>query len=319
MSLFSTEYYIGNIRIPTRLSLAPMSGVTCSAFRRLIKELNTGCIGLVVSEFISVEGLTRGGEKSIAMMKYHISEKPYCIQIFGHDIERICKAAEMAQEVGADIIDLNCGCPAPKVVKKGGGCELMRQIKHLEKMLKSLRRAVSCPLTVKFRSGWCESSINCLAVASLAEDCGLDGVALHPRTRSQMYRGQADWDLTTEVVNKVQLPVVGSGDITDIVSAQSRWSTGVKGLMIGRAALNNPFVFSEVISGHKVGLAGNVELMRQVLIRYVELLREDYADQSCVGRLKQLASQMCKGQRWSKDLCRLNNLTDQLSLLENLS
>jgi tRNA-dihydrouridine synthase B len=318
MSHFATNYQIGSVTIPCRLSLAPMSGITCSPFRRLIKELNPGCVGLVVSEFISVEGLTRGGARSIEMMKFHSSERPYCIQIFGHDINRIVSAAEIAQKAGADIIDLNCGCPAPKVVKKGGGCELMRQIEHLEILLSELRKAVAKPVTIKFRSGWCDSTINCLTVAKLAEEKGFDAVAIHPRTRTQMYRGEADWSLTKNIVSNLNIPVVGSGDVVDSKSAQLRWDSGVTALMIGRSVLNNPFIFTEIISGESKGLANNPVLMQKILLRYIELLREDFPDFSCVGRLKQLASQMCKGQRWAKDLCRLNNLQEQICLLETL-
>ncbi len=308
-------YQIRNIHITPGLVLSPMSGVTCSAFRRLIKELNPGSVGLVISEFISVEGLTRQSQRSLDMMRFHQSERPYGIQIFGFDPERMRDAAVMAQEAGADLVDINCGCPAPKVVKRGGGCELMRQPEHLRNLFREVRRAVTIPLTMKMRSGWDEGSRNAVEIARIAEAEGLEGITVHGRTRAQLYRGEADWSVVRAVAEAVSIPVCGSGDVVDYKSASERLEGAVAGLYIGRAALWNPLVFSEISTGAARSLRHDEGLVLDILDRYLALLREEFHDRVVVGRFKQLVSQMCRGYEWRKDLCRANKLPEQIDIL----
>jgi len=190
-----------------------MAGVTDYTFRRLIKR--RGGVGLVVSEFISVEGITRGNMRTHRMMKFLPEEQPLSIQIFGYDDERMVAAAEIIEESGADIVDINCGCPAKKVVNGGGGSSLLRDLPQLEKILRRIRKAVSIPVTMKIRTGWDESSINAVEVARIIEDCGANMVAIHGRTRQQGYSGRANWDVIASVKRAVSIPVIGCGDITD--------------------------------------------------------------------------------------------------------
>jgi nifR3 family TIM-barrel protein len=315
-------FQIGKLDIKSDLVLAPMSGVTNSAFRRLIKELNPNCVGLTVSEFISIEGLTRGSLKSSAMMRFAEIERPFGVQIFGFDVERMCEAARMVQDVGADLVDINCGCPAPKVVKRGGGCELMRQPEHLKELVRRVRCAVSIPLTVKFRSGWCENSINAIQIGKMLEDEGVDAIAIHGRTRAQMYRGMADWEIVRELVESVGIPVGGSGDVVSYQSALQRKQSGVASLFIGRAALANPYVFSEIKGINCYNNTDSLDerscRVERVLSRYAELLRETFEPRGCVGPLKQLASQMGKGIEWVKNFCRCTTLDEQLTLLSRV-
>jgi tRNA-dihydrouridine synthase B len=321
LEAYKRNYSIGRVRIRPNLVLAPMSGVTHSPFRRLIKELNPGCVGLVMSEFISIEGLTRGSVRSREMMDFHESERPYGIQIFGFDIDRMRDAALMAQDRGADLIDINCGCPAPKVVKRGGGCELMRHPEHLRQLVKEVRKYVKVPLSVKFRSGWSEDSVNAIEIAKLLESEGVDAITVHGRTRSQLYRGKADWNLLAKIASEVRIPVAGSGDVVDYDSACERWESGVAGMFIGRAALANPLVFREILEGSNESLLRNAavgsSLMITILNRYIELLLENFEPRGCVGPVKQLASQMCKGLAWSKRLCRVNTLAEQSEILSD--
>src|SRR5882724_1805542 len=205
-----SELNIGRVTITPNLALAPMAGVTDSSFRRLIKEL--GGVGLIVTEFISVEGITRGNMRTHRMMKFLPEERPLSIQIFGYDDERMAMAAEIIEESGADIIDINCGCPAKKVVNGGGGSSLLRDLPQLEKILRRVRRAVTIPLTMKIRTGWDDQSLNAIDVARLIEDCGGDLVAIHGRTRAQGYSGQANWDVIAAVKRAVSIPVIGCGD-----------------------------------------------------------------------------------------------------------
>lgn len=311
-------YAIRDLKVAPGLVLSPMSGVTTSSFRRLIKELNPESVGLTVSEFISVEAMTRKVPRSLKMMNFHPSERPYGIQIFGYDINRMREAAIMVQDAGADLIDINCGCPAPKVVRKGGGCELMRQPQHLAKILREVRKSVSIPFTIKMRSGWDQECLNALEIARIAESEGVEGVAIHGRTRAQLYRGSADWDVVRMVREQIGIPVFGSGDVVDLESAQERLKSGCSGLFIGRGALSNPLIFSEIATGKKVALRNNAPLVSQILLRYIDLVRSEFTQKGAIGKIKQLASQMCAGHTWKREFLRMQTIEEQVQLLERL-
>jgi phosphoglycolate phosphatase-like HAD superfamily hydrolase len=216
------SFRVGALEVAPALVLAPMSGVTDMAFRRLVRECSPGAVGLVVSEFISIEGLTRRDLKSHKMLRYHRDERPIGIQIFGADIDRMTEAAAIVQETGADLVDINCGCPVPKVVKRGGGAELLRRIGHLERMLRVVRREMSVPLTLKIRTGWDADSINAVEVAQMAEAAGVALLTVHGRTRVQLYTGAADWERIAAVKASVGIPVVGSGDVVSVATARHR-------------------------------------------------------------------------------------------------
>lgn len=288
---------IGGVSTFPNLLLAPMSGVTNSSFRRLLREENPGAVGLVVTEFISIEGLTRGNLKSQKMLDFEEIERPLSIQIFGHDVDRMVDAAKMAEDAGADIVDINSGCPVPKVVKKGGGCELMRQPLHLGNMLEKVARAINIPLTLKIRSGWDENSINSPEIARIAEEAGVKMLAVHGRTRTDLYRGKADWNIVARIAKERNIPVVGSGDITSGEEAKYALSLGVAGLMIGRGAMENPWVFSEIksfLEGQPQQRRPHSETMR-ALLRYLALLTEVCTPNTALGRMKQLIAQSTRG------------------------
>jgi tRNA-dihydrouridine synthase B len=292
------SFSIGKHTISPNLLLAPMSGVTNSAFRRLIKRENPDSVGLMVTEFISVEAMTRNNPRSLEMMKFYEEERPISIQIFGYDIDRMVDAAQMVEEAGADIVDINCGCPVPKVVRRGGGCELMRQEQHLEKILTAVRKSVSIPLTLKIRAGWDDDSRNAVAIAKMAENSGVEMLTVHGRTRVQLYRGLADWDFINEVARSVKIPVIGSGDIVDQESAQRQQTTDVAGLMIGRGALSNPWIFSDICAGVSDTGAADRKLeteIPRVMRSYRDLLGEIMPDKGTIGKLKQFASQSVRG------------------------
>jgi tRNA-dihydrouridine synthase B len=290
------EFNIGNVKITPNLALAPMAGVTDSSFRRLIKEL--GGVGLIVTEFISVEGITRGNMRTHRMMKFLPEERPLSIQIFGYDQDRMAAAAEIIEESGADIVDINCGCPAKKVVNGGGGSSLLRDLPQLERILRRVRRAVSIPVTMKIRTGWDESSINAVEVARLIEDCGANMVAIHGRTRTQGYSGRADWNVIATVKHAVSIPVLGCGDITTPEEALARLvETGVDGVMIGRGAIANPWIFrqtSELMRGDEIYQPPLTE-KHQVLHRYHELLRDELPERALSGKLKQMCGYFTHG------------------------
>jgi nifR3 family TIM-barrel protein len=288
---------VGGLAVEPVWVLAPMAGVTDMAYRRLVRECNPGAVGLVVSEFISVEGLTRNDLKSHRMLRHHPSEHPVGIQIFGGEIDRMAEAASLVQATGVDLVDINCGCPVPKVVKRGGGAELLRRTSHLERMLRAIRRELSVPLTLKIRVGWDDDSINCVEVAQMAEAAGVAMITVHGRTRVQLYAGRADWERIGAVKRAVGIPVVGSGDVVDAASARARLESGVDGLAIARGALENPWVFSEIEADARgeTRPAPTAEDRIRALERYRVLLDEMYPERVTAARLRGMACRMTRG------------------------
>ncbi|HSI87723.1 MAG TPA: tRNA dihydrouridine synthase DusB [Pyrinomonadaceae bacterium] len=289
-------FYIRDIKIDPPLILSPMAGVTDYTFRRLIKR--RGGVGLVVSEFISVEGLTRNNPKSKRQMRFDEEERPFAVQIFGGQPERMALGAEMAEEIGADILDVNCGCPAPKVVKNGGGSGLLRDPEKLETILKAIKSTITIPLTLKVRTGYTESTINVVEVAKMAEQCGVEHIQVHGRTRDQGYKGLANWDLIREVKNAVSVPVSGNGDITSIEYGMKRWAeSGTDGILIGRGAMQNPWIFrqfEDALAGREPYQPDLVE-KKAVLLEFFEMCLEEMPELVALGKMKQLAGQFTKG------------------------
>lgn len=289
-------FKVRDIDIDPPLILSPMAGVTDYTFRRLIKR--RGGVGLVVSEFISVEGLTRGNPKSKRQMHFDEEERPFAVQIFGGRPERMAMGAEMAEEVGADILDVNCGCPAPKVVRNGGGSGLLREPKQLELILREVKRSISIPLTLKVRTGYSESTINVVDIAKMAEQCGVEHIQVHGRTREQGYKGLANWDIIRQVKEAVSIPVSGNGDVTSIEYGLKRWrETGVDGILIGRGAMQNPWIFrqfNDAIEGREP-YQPDVEEKKSVLLEFFGMCREEMPEIVSLGKMKQLAGQFTKG------------------------
>jgi nifR3 family TIM-barrel protein len=293
-----TELDIGGVHTTTNLILSPMSGVTDSAFRRLVKSCSGDAVGLLVSEFIAAEGLTRENKRTRAMLRYEESERPLSIQIFGADVGRMVRAALIVEEAGADIVDINCGCPAPKVVKRGGGAQLMRTPDTLRDILRGIRRAVSIPMTVKVRSGWDDDCLNALEIARLAEDEGACMLAVHGRTRVQLYSGRADWDLVERMRAERGIPVIGSGDVISAADAIERLSQReVDGVMIGRAAMENPWIFAQtraLAEGRAIPVPSPQQRVA-ALSCFKDYLEEALPERAFHGRFRGFACRMVKG------------------------
>jgi tRNA-dihydrouridine synthase B len=235
---------IGSLTLDSPFALAPMAGMTDTAFRRLVKRRG-GC-GLVVTEMVSSEGLVRGIDRTLEYAEYTEEERPVSIQIFGSDPGKMAEAAQIVEAMGADIVDVNMGCPVPKIAKHQAGCSMMRTPEHAATVVASMARAVSIPVTVKMRSGWDDGQINAPTVARMMEDAGAAAVRPCTATAAQSYTGRSDWGLIDEVAHQVSIPVFGSGDCVvpeDLVGRMR--GTAVAGVLVGRGALRNPWIFEQ--------------------------------------------------------------------------
>lgn len=245
-------FRIGGIAIDPPLALAPMAEVTDTYYRSLIKEL--GGVGLVVSEFISAEGLTRANRRSHQMLAFSEAERPVSIQIYGGNPDRMDDAAAIVEEQGIDIVDVNMGCPVKKIVGSGAGSALLKDFDRAATIVEKIRRRVKIPVTVKVRKGW--ESDDVLPLLERFEEIGVAAIAIHGRTRSECYTGASDWNYIAGVKRELKIPVFGNGDVKTPEDAVRMFeTTGVDGVMIGRAALHNPFIFRDIVAhvtGHKV-------------------------------------------------------------------
>lgn len=242
---------IGNITLDNNIILAPMAGVTDKAFRTVTKPFGAA---LMYTEMVSGKALMFGSQKTKQLLLTNDCEGLVAVQLFGHESEVLCETAKCAVSGGARIIDINMGCPAPKIVGNGDGSALMKNPRLAGEIISAVRKGISVPLTVKIRSGWDENSQNAVELAKIAEESGADAITIHGRSRAQFYSGKANLDIITEVKDAVKIPVIGNGDITDGKSAKHMLDfTKCDGVMIGRAAQGNPWIFREVLHYLKTG------------------------------------------------------------------
>ena len=235
---------LGPLTLSPPFGLAPMAGLTDTAFRRLVKRLG-GC-SLVVTEMVSAEGLIRGHDRTLEYIEYTDEERPVAVQIFGSEPERMAEAARIVEQSGADVIDVNMGCPVSKIAKGNAGCRLMRDPGRASAIVGAMCRAVRLPVTVKIRAGWTDREIVAPEFAKAMEDAGAAAVTVHGRTAEQAYRGQADWDLIARVAHAVSIPVFGNGDCLEAAEVISRWRTsGVGGVLVGRGLVRNPWLLAQ--------------------------------------------------------------------------
>jgi len=293
----------GQVPIDPPLILAPMAGITDRHFRKILKRV--GGVGLVSMEFISSEGITRRNARTLNMMAFEGEERPLAIQIYGSKADRMAEAAAVVQEIGADICDINMGCPANKILKGCSGAALMGDLKLAERIIREARRALTIPLTVKFRAGLTEDRLNYIELGKICEANGVQAVTLHPRTAKQFYAGRADWERIARLKEAVSIPVVGNGDVTAPEQAIAMMrTTGCDAVMIGRGSMTNPWIFRQAAAL----MAGEAPYQpsladRRDLIRFhFELLRDEEDRKAALHKMRKFTGWYTHGLRNGKVL-----------------
>jgi len=306
------SFQIGKVRIAPATVLAPMAGVTDTVFRRFIRNVNlkpaddhlltgreSGC-GLIMTEFTSADGILRGKDKKAKRyLHFYEDEHPISAQLFGSNPEVLATAATQIEQLGFDIVDLNLGCPAKKVVKCNGGSGLLRDLPAIGRIFEAVRAAVTIPFTVKFRAGWSDEEIVCVELAKMAESCGLQAVALHARTREQGYSGNANWNWIGAIKDAVKISVIGNGDIrTPNDAANMVAQTGCDAVMIGRTAASNPWIFRQIAQYTETGRydePGEADRYEMIRTYFEMLVEEGFPD--AIGKMKQFVSWFTHGVR----------------------
>lgn len=260
-------FQIGTLLVPHRLILAPMCGITLKPFRQVCKTFGAG---LVFNQMVSARALLIGDKKSLHLLDFDESERPVGLQVFGNDADTLAESAKILEEQKPDIIDLNLGCPAKKIVNDGGGSALMSEPEKLLKIIRKMRKVIQKNFTIKIRAGWNEKSKNAIDIAKMAEAEGVNAIAIHARTRAQGYSGKSDWDFIKTLKEKLAIPLIGNGDVKTAADAKRMMQeTGCDAVMTGRGAFETPWIFRDFLTGQQTVL--NLQEKKRIILKHYEL------------------------------------------------
>lgn len=316
--MYIKKIKIGNVELNNNLLLAPMAGITDRAFRIICEKFDPG---LVCTEMISAKGLYYDDSKTKQLLNMKDEKHPIAVQIFGSDVQSMGYAAEYISKY-ADIIDINMGCPAPKVVKNGDGSKLLLDLDKAKLIIEEVVRKSNVPVTVKFRKGWDNNNIVAVEMAKIAEQAGASAITIHGRTRSEFYSGVADWEIIKKVKESVKIPVIGNGDIKNASDAKKIFDqTGVDGIMIGRGTLGNPWIFEQIKSelNNEVFNISNSEKL-SLILEQLNLEIEDKTEKVAMMEMRKHISWYIKNTKdASKIRDKINQITDKKELINTLT
>ena len=314
--MYLKKLKIGNVILENNILLAPMAGITNLPFRIMCEKFNPG---LVCTEMVSSKGLFYDDKKTEKLLNMKNEKRPVAVQIFGNDIEAMAYSAKKISKI-ADIIDINMGCPAPKVVKNGDGSKLMLDIELSRKIIQAVVENSSVPVTVKIRKGWDKDHINCIEFAKMAEQAGACAITIHGRTRDEFYSGTADWEIIKKLKQEVSIPVIGNGDIKSPQDALKMFEfAGVDGIMIGRAAIGNPWIFMQIqeyLQNGKIIEISNEKRLK-IILEHIELQVEEVGENTGIKEMRKHMTYYLKGLKDASAIRqKINTIETQKELVE---